>query len=151
MLWLSGKEFACQCRRCGFDPWVRKIPWRRKWLPLQNSCLGSPMDRGTWWAIVLGITKNWTGLRDWACTAHILQWIRFSLSPETLSFLKKNIYEGQEPCLPRGTEKYSLSTLKKKKPTHNKAERKCLPFYYSGRESDIVLFSVITLYFVPIL
>ena len=20
-------------RRCGFDPWVGKIPWRRKWLP----------------------------------------------------------------------------------------------------------------------
>ena len=20
-----GKESACQCRRCGFDPWVRKI------------------------------------------------------------------------------------------------------------------------------
>jgi len=20
-------------RRCGFDPWVRKIPWRRKWKP----------------------------------------------------------------------------------------------------------------------
>ena len=30
----SGKESACQCRRCesrGFDPWVRKIPWSRKW------------------------------------------------------------------------------------------------------------------------
>ena len=22
-----------QCRRARFDPWVRKIPWRRKWLP----------------------------------------------------------------------------------------------------------------------
>ena len=28
--WLSGKESACQCRRCGFNPWVRKIPWGRK-------------------------------------------------------------------------------------------------------------------------
>ena len=30
----SGKELACQCRRHknpGFDPWVGKIPWRRKW------------------------------------------------------------------------------------------------------------------------
>ena len=27
--WLSGKELACQCRRHQFDPWVRKIPWRR--------------------------------------------------------------------------------------------------------------------------
>ena len=31
--WLSGKESAYQCRRCEFDPWVRKIPWRRKWQP----------------------------------------------------------------------------------------------------------------------
>ena len=22
-----------QCRRCKFDPWVRKSPWRRKWQP----------------------------------------------------------------------------------------------------------------------
>ena len=22
--WRSGKESTCQCRRCGFDPWVRK-------------------------------------------------------------------------------------------------------------------------------
>ena len=22
-----------QCRRCGFNPWVGKIPWRRKWQP----------------------------------------------------------------------------------------------------------------------
>ena len=31
--WLSGKEFSCQCRRCGFNPQIRKIPWRRKWQP----------------------------------------------------------------------------------------------------------------------
>ena len=32
----SGKEPVCQCRRCRrprFDPWVRKIAWRRKWQP----------------------------------------------------------------------------------------------------------------------
>ena len=33
VVWLSGKEFACQCRRPGFDPWVGKIPWRRERLP----------------------------------------------------------------------------------------------------------------------
>ena len=31
--WLSGKEYTCQCRRQGFDPWSMKIPWRRKWQP----------------------------------------------------------------------------------------------------------------------
>jgi len=32
----TGKEPTCQCRRCkrfGFNPWVRKIPWSRKWQP----------------------------------------------------------------------------------------------------------------------
>ena len=31
--WLSGKESTCQCRRRGFDPWIGKMPWRRKWQP----------------------------------------------------------------------------------------------------------------------
>ena len=34
------KEYTCQCRRHGFDPWVRKIPWRRACNPLQYSRLG---------------------------------------------------------------------------------------------------------------
>ena len=32
----NGKEPTCQCRRHKrhrFDPWVRKIPWRRAWKP----------------------------------------------------------------------------------------------------------------------
>ena len=35
--WLSAKESACNAGDClqhsspRFDPWVRKIPWRRKW------------------------------------------------------------------------------------------------------------------------
>ena len=31
--WPSGKESACQCRRCRCNSWVRKIPWRSKWQP----------------------------------------------------------------------------------------------------------------------
>ena len=32
----NGKEPASSCRRhkrCGFDPWVGKIPWKRAWQP----------------------------------------------------------------------------------------------------------------------
>ena len=29
--WLSGKESACQWKRCKLDLWMGKIPWRRKW------------------------------------------------------------------------------------------------------------------------
>jgi len=28
LTWLIGKEPTSQCRSLGFDPWVRKIPWR---------------------------------------------------------------------------------------------------------------------------
>ena len=33
---VCGKEPTCYCRshrRAGLDPWVGKIPWRRKWQP----------------------------------------------------------------------------------------------------------------------
>ena len=43
--WCSGKESTCQCRRCkrcGFNPWVRKIPWRRKWQPTSVFLPGKP-------------------------------------------------------------------------------------------------------------
>ena len=51
--WLRGKESACRGRRCSryvFDPWVGKIPCRRKGNPLRYSCLEDPRDRGAWWA-----------------------------------------------------------------------------------------------------
>ena len=31
--WLRGYGVSLQCGRPGFDPWVRKTPWRRKWQP----------------------------------------------------------------------------------------------------------------------
>ena len=34
LLPLRGKEPTCQCRSREFDPWVGKIPWRRKWQPI---------------------------------------------------------------------------------------------------------------------
>ena len=57
--WLSGKESAYQCRKCGFHPWVRKIPWRRNGNPFQYSRLGNPMERGVWQATVHGVPKEW--------------------------------------------------------------------------------------------
>ena len=32
-------------KECRFNPWVGKIPWSRKWQPLQCSCLGNFMDK----------------------------------------------------------------------------------------------------------
>ena len=56
--WLSGKESACQRRRCMFDSWVRKIPWEGNGSPLQYSCLENPIDWGAWKATVHGVAKE---------------------------------------------------------------------------------------------
>ena len=57
--WLSGKESTCQCRRHGLDPWVKKIPWRRKWQPTPVFLPGNSMDRGARWAHgVHGVAKE---------------------------------------------------------------------------------------------
>ena len=58
--WLSSKESACNAGNA--DPCVGKIPWRRKWQPLQYYCLENPMDRGAWRATVHGIARSQTRL-----------------------------------------------------------------------------------------
>ena len=55
---LSGRKSTCQCRRHRFNPWVKKIPWRRKWQPTPVFCLGNPMGRGACWATVHGGHKR---------------------------------------------------------------------------------------------
>ena len=44
--------------RRGFNPWVRKIPSRRKWQPTPVFLLENPTDRGAWWATVRGVAKE---------------------------------------------------------------------------------------------
>ena len=64
--WLSGKEYACQCRRHrrpGYCPWVGKIPWgvgngNHSSFPAGENA----MDRGAWQAMVRGVTKCLTQL-----------------------------------------------------------------------------------------
>ena len=47
--------------RCGLDPLVGKVPWK-KWHPLQYSCLENSIGRGDWWAAVHGDAKSQTRL-----------------------------------------------------------------------------------------
>ena len=44
----------------GFIPGSGRSPGEGNGNPLQYSCLGNPMDRGAWQAIVHGVAKNWT-------------------------------------------------------------------------------------------
>ena len=56
--WLSGKEPICRGRRCGFDPWVRKIPWRRKWQPTPVFLPGESHGQRSLAATVYGVTEE---------------------------------------------------------------------------------------------
>ena len=61
---ISGKESIYQCRRhgrFGFDPWVRKIPWRKKWQFIPAFLPGKSYgQRSLLWAIVHRVTKHQT-------------------------------------------------------------------------------------------
>ena len=57
-----------RCRRCGFNPWVGKTPEVENGTPFQYSCLENSIDRGAWWATVLGVSKSQARLSDWAHT-----------------------------------------------------------------------------------
>ena len=83
--WLSSEEFACwcrRCRRCGLDPWVRKIPWSKKW---QSTPVFLPGkfhgQRGAWRAY-----SPW-GCQESGMTEGLSMYVRMSyyyLAPATI-------------------------------------------------------------------
>ena len=57
--WLSGEKSTCQCRshrRCRFNPWVRKIPWKREWQPIPVFLTGKSYGQ-----------RNLAGYSPWGC------------------------------------------------------------------------------------
>ena len=56
----EGKESTCNPRDRGSIPGSGRSPGEGNGNPLQYSYLENSMDRGAWWAIVHGVTKNWT-------------------------------------------------------------------------------------------
>ena len=55
------KKPACQCwrhKRCGFDPWVGEIPWRRAWQPTPVFLPGEAHGQRSLGATVHGVTKS---------------------------------------------------------------------------------------------
>ena len=55
--------FSCRRgRRHGFDLWVRKVPWRRKWQSTPGFLPGESQDRGAWRATAHRVAKSQTQL-----------------------------------------------------------------------------------------
>ena len=51
---LNGKESACDVGDPDLIPGSERSPGGGHGNPLQYSCLGNSMDRGAWWATVMG-------------------------------------------------------------------------------------------------
>ena len=60
----DGKESACKAADLGLMPGPGRSPGGGNGYPCQYSCLGNPMDRGAWQAVVQGLAKTWTRLSD---------------------------------------------------------------------------------------
>ena len=73
--WCSSKESTCRCKRCRFDPWVRKNPWSKTSQP--TSILPEKFHGQR---SLHGVTESQTWLSDAACTS------RGDSQPKTWAF-----------------------------------------------------------------
>ena len=89
--WHSGRESTCQCRRCkrcGFDPWVGKISWKRAWQPAPVFLPGKfHGQRSLVGYIVHSVTKSQTRLSEWA-----QQYIIYSHFTSKGTAVKRSVY-----------------------------------------------------------
>ena len=107
--WHRDKESACQYRRCKrprFDPWVRKIPWKRKWQPISVFLPEKFHDRGAWQTTVHGAAKNWTQLSVCEHTHTHTHTHLVGISKK-----EKKIIEENPPRMDKGWEDYYQSKM----------------------------------------
>ena len=77
--WLNGWRICVQCRRCrrrGLDPWVGKIPWRRKWQPTPVLLPGKSHGRRSLVGYSPWVGHDWSDLA--AAAAALCQTTHFS-------------------------------------------------------------------------
>ena len=86
--WLSGEESSGQykiCSSCGFEPWVRKIPWRRTWQPTPVFLPGKSYGQ-----------KNLSGYSPWGHKDSDTSW---ELSIYTIPAMKREHQVGGDRAL----------------------------------------------------
>ena len=62
---------AGDIRDMGSIAGLRRSPGERHGNPLQYSCLVNCIDGEAWWAIVVGVAKSLTGLKQISTHAHV--------------------------------------------------------------------------------
>ena len=61
---------AGDVRDLSLTPGLGRFPGEENDNPLQYSCLENSMNRGAWWAIILGVAKSWTPLSTHSTAQH---------------------------------------------------------------------------------
>ena len=131
----SDEESTCQCRECkrhGFDSWVGKIPWRRKWqptpvfLPGESHGQRSPGDCSLWacrvgrdWAQHSPIRISSLAPRPSSCPhfcseffcPEILQGWDLALSPKSWGSPKPTLKPWPWACAPSGWGRFLQQEL----------------------------------------
>ena len=74
--WLRWQSVCLQCGRPGFDPWVWKIPWRRKWQPTPVLLPGKSHE---WRSLV--------GYSPWGAESDTTEWLHFTSHQDASTFL----------------------------------------------------------------
>ena len=70
--WLNGKESTCIAGDMGLIPELGRSPGKGNGNPLQYSCLGNPLGRGAWWAIVHEVAES--DMTERLNNKHTIQW-----------------------------------------------------------------------------
>ena len=96
--WLRGESVCPQCGRPGFDPWVRKIPWRRKW---QSTPVFLPGESHGWRSLV-GYSPQ--GRKEWDTTERLHLTLEIELSYDLAirvlgTYLKRTLIQN-DTCTP---------------------------------------------------
>ena len=95
-----------QCRRPGFEPWVRKIPWKREWLPTplflpgefhgQGSLVGYGFSSRHIWMWKLDHKEGWV-LKNWCFWITVLE--KILENPLDCKEIKPIDLEGNQPWI----------------------------------------------------
>ena len=91
-----------------FDPWIRKVPWRRNNNPLQYYCREIPCPAETWQATVQRVTKNLVEQTQAKKRPQVLgDWGQSTPSPFPFPFFRKlsyNLHRAVDVELPVSSE-----------------------------------------------
>ena len=109
--WLPGSACVClQCRRPGFDSWVRKISWRRKWQPTpvflpgeshgQRSLVGCSLQGRKESDTTERLHFHFHFLSYWTVPLFIIYWIGLNKSSVFLALMFLNSHY-LWPCIGR--------------------------------------------------